>query len=496
MASKHQALLDYALSLTSPEVVFDFSQWDEANESFPDQGQAMESDAAYFKDGSPALNERGFVTDGLTHSVYAGLTNARDLWVRTVVFLFKPKTIKAGCLLDLGVGVSSAGALARVRLNADGTLTVDTDREGNTITTSGTLTADVVSIIALAISTTQTRITFGDINNPITETFDIPDGVAEDYFNVGLGSTRGGSENLPIEGYFFYFSDYTLSQIQIDGFITHWGIYGNLTLPTNLESSRFQSVIALDPDRAVDSTDRIPVGETHAQVALMTEAGQQIEFYAFDTGDGGPVLTTGPVVPDPQNPLQFEPVQGSDSGDGTGQARIAGTVQIDGTAARRDVLVISDDPSGRQVVGESQSQTDGSFDITFAGWTGPVIALALDTYGQAWRAETTLTAGAVIHPNAPNGYVYDVTVGGTTGTNEPSWPTDGTVQSGSVTLQARPFHRPIASGPLQSMVIDEPEPTLTTITAIRLKDMQSNDPNQSYVTLKELIFYDESGNQI
>lgn len=147
------------------------------------------------------------------------------------------------------------------------------------------------------------------------------------------------------------------------------------------------------------------------------------------------------------------------------EAHIVGTVQIDGVAASRDVIVIKDDhANGRQVVAEGTSAGDGSFDISYNDWTGAVIALALDRYGQAFETEVSLNAGTIVHPTTPNGYVYEVTTAGTTGTEEPAWTTDSSVQSGSVTFNPREFYRPVASGPLQGEVTQEPEPTDPGIT--------------------------------
>jgi hypothetical protein len=146
---------------------------------------------------------------------------------------------------------------------------------------------------------------------------------------------------------------------------------------------------------------------------------------------------------------------GASGGGGGGQARIAGVVTIDGAPAARDVLVISDDPDGREVLATGASASDGTFDITYNGWDGAVIALAIDTYGRDFAATTPLNEGAVLHPTTPNGYVYVVTSAGTTGVTEPVWPTTGTVQSGSVTFNAQPYYRPVASGPLQGDLIPE-----------------------------------------
>lgn len=127
--------------------------------------------------------------------------------------------------------------------------------------------------------------------------------------------------------------------------------------------------------------------------------------------------------------------------------RVAGTVLIDGEPAERDVVVISNEGSERRVVGEGRSLGNGSFDIAY-NYAGPVITLAVDDTGREWEAEAELEQGDIVHPSQPNGYVFVVTVGGTTGTQEPDWNIEGTTQSGEVTLDARPYYRPIASGPL------------------------------------------------
>lgn len=138
------------------------------------------------------------------------------------------------------------------------------------------------------------------------------------------------------------------------------------------------------------------------------------------------------------------------------QARVAGTVKIDGVAATRDVIVIKDDPAGRQVVAEGQSAGDGTFDITYNDWAGSVIVLALDEYGDEFSTETALNMGQVVHPETPNGYVYQVTAAGTTGTEEPAWSTSGSVTSGGVTFNVLPYYRPVASGPLEGILEARP----------------------------------------
>ena len=62
------------------------------------------------------------------------------------------------------------------------------------------------------------------------------------------------------------------------------------------------------------------------------------------------------------------------------------------------------------------------------------------TYFQAcwpsmWVAETAYVAGDVVRPPTQNGFVYECTVGGTSGSSEPAWGTtqDGTFSDGTVT---------------------------------------------------------------
>lgn len=131
------------------------------------------------------------------------------------------------------------------------------------------------------------------------------------------------------------------------------------------------------------------------------------------------------------------------------RSHVAGSTEIDGVGYSRDVIVITDTPFGRQVLAEGKSQGNGEFDIEYEEWGGPVLVIAVDSYGVEFEVDTVLSVGSRVHPVTPNGYVYDVTVAGTTGSSEPVWPTGGSVVSGSVTFQALPFYRPVGSGPLQ-----------------------------------------------
>jgi hypothetical protein len=159
---------------------------------------------------------------------------------------------------------------------------------------------------------------------------------------------------------------------------------------------------------------------------------------------------------DYENDTQLKLVAVDDSGIATDEisgttAKVSGTVAIDDTAAARDVIIISNDSTGRELIAETTSEADGTFNVQWSGWTGSVIALAIDAYGSDWTANKTVSAGDITHPSTANGYVYKCTITGTTGDDEPVWSTDGTtsVIDGSVTWAPQPFYRPVGSGPIQ-----------------------------------------------
>lgn len=145
---------------------------------------------------------------------------------------------------------------------------------------------------------------------------------------------------------------------------------------------------------------------------------------------------------------------GSGGGGSDGDYRVAGTVKVNSVAAQRDLIVISDNPSGREIVAEGASAGDGTFDLTYSNWDGAVFVVAVDNYGADFIASAPLNAGSIIHPTIPNGYVYVVTEAGTTGAVEPAWITTGSVVSGSVTFAPREYYRPVGWGPQKGALVE------------------------------------------
>lgn len=500
MATIYQSLLDYSTSLPNSRQVYDFSNWDAVNTEYPAFIGGSGTGSAKFYGNDGEVLEKGFLTDGIENRLVGQINLATSTQPRTAVFLFKLPEISAGCIFDVGKGASSDNGMFTVSLNLDGTLTIISNGGSDSFTTQNTISAGVTSIIAISLASSSSFIVYGDINNPTTETF--TSGYTSDtYLVTYFGRLRaGGGTYLAVEGYYWHLATAALNQADIQGFINAFSIYGELTLSSSLDSSRFQSVVALKPSREVDDSTSVAIGSSDILVQLFTKKGELVEFFAFDTDEEKSVLTTGPVVPDTLEPLVFNPVSGGgDSGTGL-LAHIAGTVAIDGTAAEREVIVISDDSNGRQVLGQGMSANDGTFDIEYSDWGGAVIALALDNYGGEWAAETVIASGTVIHPTTPNGYVYEATSGGTTGTSEPTWSTSSVVNDGSVTWNSRPFYRPVASGPIKGEVLEEgtpTEPDATPYRFFRIIITDNNNGGTGYTAISEIeLRVEESGTDL
>lgn len=100
------------------------------------------------------------------------------------------------------------------------------------------------------------------------------------------------------------------------------------------------------------------------------------------------------------------------------------------------------------------AQNVGPVSIGFVGsaWSDP--------NGSATLAGTIIAVGAYIRPTTPNGFIYRVTVGGTLGGTEPTWPTtvSSTVISGGVTLVA------VDDGILNHQIVSNVYPVTLKIT--------------------------------
>lgn len=162
---------------------------------------------------------------------------------------------------------------------------------------------------------------------------------------------------------------------------------------------------------------------------------------------------------------------------GGSYGQIFGTVTINDTPAPRQLIGISYRPqvfvdpvtekevTRRIVVGETISAPDGTYTLQTPGFLDEVIVLALDDYGEVWKANQEYSVGQRIRPTKGNetGYGYDIAIAGNSGATEPAWwvPVGGSNQGqiGTAVAEAAPLWWSVAHAPILPQVIggDDPE---------------------------------------
>ncbi|WP_293266737.1 hypothetical protein [Neptunomonas sp.] len=107
-----------------------------------------------------------------------------------------------------------------------------------------------------------------------------------------------------------------------------------------------------------------------------------------------------------------------------------------------------------KVLGEAISDPlTGLYEIDIAPHVGEVLLMATMDYGVEWLPSMLIqNVGEVIHPPAPNRYIYVSLTPGMCGSVEPNWPTTGNVTSGDVIFKAQPLFEPLAGGYLKPTI--------------------------------------------
>lgn len=135
--------------------------------------------------------------------------------------------------------------------------------------------------------------------------------------------------------------------------------------------------------------------------------------------------------------------------------RILGTVRIDSSPGRREIVVVSAQTEGAAVLASAASSAStGAYDISWNTYTGPVLALLLDDLGTEWAPDTLYQQGTVIYPRAWNGWQYECVSGGSGPTDEPTWWAGEGVTAiiGTATFKARQYISAPAHGLIQPIV--------------------------------------------
>lgn len=117
---------------------------------------------------------------------------------------------------------------------------------------------------------------------------------------------------------------------------------------------------------------------------------------------------------------------------------------------------------GRIVLADAMSAADGTYTLGWSEYSGDVIVVAIDNWGNVWVPNASYSIGSVIHPTAGNetGYVYECIGAGISDATEPAWWIDdgssNTGMVGTATFQARQYYRPLAHGPVTPSIASSP----------------------------------------
>jgi hypothetical protein len=184
-----------------------------------------------------------------------------------------------------------------------------------------------------------------------------------------------------------------------------------------------------------------------------------------------------PLTNTERNDLYNKATQADSQGPTAGvTGQITGAVTVNGSPAVRNIIGITYEPQTvvpdggdpydqRLVVGETVSAEDGTYTLSTGDHVGETIVLALEDYGETWKPNQALEVGDRLRPTHPNqnGYVYEVTIAGTSDAQEPAWiiPTGAvtTMAVGTATVQGLPLFWSLAHAPILPEQIGEALPT-------------------------------------
>lgn len=193
---------------------------------------------------------------------------------------------------------------------------------------------------------------------------------------------------------------------------------------------------------------------------LMNFLGEKLCLVVLDQADGhnaGRLDHVEQTVAGQFTPFAMDiNASGSSGGGGPGGSevtRVRGVVTERFQPVARQIRVY--DYATNAFIGEGVSDPNtGEYEINTSPYTGEVMRLVMQDYGQAFESGKAYQVGDRVRPTAPNGFVFDCSVAGVAA-EEPTWSNDGTstVTSGAAVFSPVEFFRPIMDGPVKPVVV-------------------------------------------
>lgn len=148
--------------------------------------------------------------------------------------------------------------------------------------------------------------------------------------------------------------------------------------------------------------------------------------------------------------------EGSDTDipDGDAVTRVRGVISENYQPVSRVVRVY--DYHSNRFIGETVSDpVTGEYEVNTSPYTGEVMRLVMQDYGQSYQPTHDYEVGDIVHPSTANGYVFQCSVPGLSGDVEPEWSNDGltVVTTGESSFSPIEFYRPIMDGPVKPVVV-------------------------------------------
>lgn len=136
-------------------------------------------------------------------------------------------------------------------------------------------------------------------------------------------------------------------------------------------------------------------------------------------------------------------------------------VRVDSMPAARQIVAVERQTDGTwRIAGSGASDENGLAELLIqAQYQSDIYALAIDEWGSKWEANMVVAVGELVRPTSFVGWLYRATQAGTLPAAEPEWWNSAAIgpqPSGTATLEAVRYYRPLVHGPLNVDFVDIP----------------------------------------